>query len=54
MTDPVIIDRYTAARVYFGSVISLIFLESLIPFSIYAFQRYNKCESSIYPMLGLH
>ncbi|KAI7764106.1 hypothetical protein LZL87_006488 [Fusarium oxysporum] len=42
MTDPVIIDRYTAARVYFGSVVGLIFLESLIPFSIYAFQRYNK------------
>ncbi|KAF4958338.1 hypothetical protein FGADI_2504 [Fusarium gaditjirri] len=42
MTDPVIIDRYTAARVYFGSVISLILLESLIPFIIYAFQRYDK------------
>ncbi|CCT74493.1 related to ferric-chelate reductase [Fusarium fujikuroi IMI 58289] len=42
MTDPVIIDRYTAARVYFGGVIGLIFLESLIPFSIYTFQRYNK------------
>ncbi|CVK95280.1 related to ferric-chelate reductase [Fusarium mangiferae] len=44
MTDPVIIDRYTAARVYFSSVIGLIFLESLVPFSIYAFQRYNKCR----------
>ncbi|KAF5550894.1 ferric-chelate reductase [Fusarium napiforme] len=42
MTHPVIIDRYTAARVYFSSVVGLIFLESLIPFSIYAFQRYNK------------
>ncbi|KAF5234696.1 hypothetical protein FANTH_12048 [Fusarium anthophilum] len=52
MTDPVIIDRYTAARVYFGSVVGLIFLESLIPFSIYAFQRYNKCEASIFPCLG--
>ncbi|KAF5268081.1 hypothetical protein FOXYS1_1021 [Fusarium oxysporum] len=42
MTDPVIIDRYTAARVYFGSVVGLISLESLTPFSIYTFQRYNK------------
>ncbi|KAF5595127.1 ferric-chelate reductase [Fusarium subglutinans] len=52
MTDPVIIDRYTAARVYFGSVVGLVFLESLIPFSIYAFQRYNRCEASIFPCLG--
>jgi hypothetical protein len=49
MADPVIIDRYTAARVYFSSIVGLIFLEALIPFIIYAFQRYNKCKSSIYP-----
>ncbi|KAF9776271.1 hypothetical protein IL306_005579 [Fusarium sp. DS 682] len=42
MTDPVIIDRYTAARAYFGAVIGLILLESLLPFSIYAFQKYTK------------
>ncbi|KAF5569481.1 ferric-chelate reductase [Fusarium phyllophilum] len=42
MTDPVIIDRYTAARVYFASVIALVFLESLIPLSVYTFQRYTK------------
>ncbi|KAF4450412.1 hypothetical protein F53441_6411 [Fusarium austroafricanum] len=42
MTSPVIADHYSAARAYFGSVIGLIFLESLISFMIFAFQRYNK------------
>ncbi|KAF4338107.1 ferric-chelate reductase [Fusarium beomiforme] len=42
MTDPVITDRYTAARAYFGAVIGLILLDALLPSIIYAFQKYNK------------
>ncbi|KAJ3531362.1 hypothetical protein NM208_g8911 [Fusarium decemcellulare] len=42
MTDPVILDHYTAARAYFGSVIGLVLLESLLPLTVFAFHKYNK------------
>lgn len=51
--QPVVQDQYVAARLYFGSVVGLFFLEGLLRIGLYLKARFFKPSVS-YDILSFH
>lgn len=48
--QPVVQDQYVAARLYFGAVVGLFFIEGLFRLGVYLRARSFKPSSSQYPL----